>query len=75
MSLIWCLLKGMTIKSDYGGTETGFLEHCIVYEEISRGSGAVGLSYGANTNLCMNQIHRHGTEEQKQKYLPKVIYQ
>lgn len=62
----------MTIKSEYGGTESGYLEHCIVMEEISRGSASVGLSYGANTNLCMNQIHRNGTEELKHKYLPKV---
>lgn len=65
-------LLGMTIKSEYGGTESGYLEHCIVMEEISRGSASVGLSYGANTNLCMNQIHRNGTEELKNKYLPKL---
>ena len=56
----------------YGGTEAGYLEHVLVMEEISRASGAVGLSYGAHSNLCINQLRRYGSEEQLQKYLPKV---
>ena len=56
----------------YGGTGLGYLEQCIVVEEISRVSGAIGLSYGDQSNLCINQIVRNGSEEQKQKYLPKV---
>jgi isovaleryl-CoA dehydrogenase len=63
---------GITVKSEYGGTEGGYLDHCLIMEECSRASGAIGLSYGAHSNLCVNQIHRNGTEEQKQKYLPKV---
>jgi len=65
-------LLGITAKSEYGGSDLGYLEHCIVMEEISRASGGIGLSYGAHTNLCINQISRNGTEEQKQKYLPKL---
>jgi len=56
----------------YGGTQMGYLEHCIVCEEISRASGSVALSYGAHSNLCVNQIVRNGNEQQKEKYLPKV---
>ena len=56
----------------YGGAGLGYLENCIAIEEVSRASGAIGLSYGDHTNLCINQIVRNGTEEQKQKYLPKV---
>ena len=56
----------------YGGTGLGYLEQCIVVEEISRVSGAIGLSYRDQSNLCINQIVRNGSEEQKQKYLPKV---
>jgi len=56
----------------YGGTEAGYLDHALVMEEISRASGAVGLSYGAHSNLCINQLRRYGSEEQLQKYLPKV---
>ena len=56
----------------YGGTGLGYLEQCIVVEEISRVTGAIGLSYGDQSNLCINQIVRNGSEEQKQKYLPKV---
>ena len=65
-------LLGMTIPSEYGGSDMGFFEHCLVLEEISRYSASVGLSYGAHSNLCINQINRHGTEEQKKKYLPKL---
>ncbi|KAF2903830.1 hypothetical protein ILUMI_02346 [Ignelater luminosus] len=63
---------GITVKSDYGGTDGGYLDHVVINEEISRACAAVGLSYGAHSNLCINQIHRHGTEEQKKKYLPKL---
>ena len=63
---------GITAKPEYGGTGGGYLDHVIILEEISRACAAVGLSYGAHSNLCLNQIHRNGTEEQKQKYLPKV---
>ncbi|KAK4880640.1 hypothetical protein RN001_008786 [Aquatica leii] len=63
---------GITADPKYGGTGCGFTDHVILLEEISRGSGAIGLSYGAHSNLCVNQINRHGTEEQKQKYLPKL---
>lgn len=66
-----CLL-GMTVKSEYGGSEASYLDHCVAMEEISRGCSAIGLSYGAHSNLCINQIHRNGTEQQKKKYLPKV---
>lgn len=66
-------LLGITVKEEYGGVDMGYLAHVIAVEEISRASAAVGLSYGAHSNLCVNQIHRNGTEEQKQKYLPKLI--
>ena len=57
----------------YGGAEMGYLEHVIAMEEISRGSASVGLAYGAHSNLCVNQINRNGTTEQKERYLPKLI--
>ena len=57
----------------YGGTAGSYFDHCIVMEELSRASGAIALSYGAHSNLCVNQIVRNGSEEQKEKYLPKVI--
>ncbi|MDA5192576.1 isovaleryl-CoA dehydrogenase [Govanella unica] len=66
-------LLGMTAEEEYGGVNMGYLAHCIVMEEISRASGSVGLSYGAHSNLCVNQIKRNGTAEQKAKYLPKLI--
>ena len=66
-------LLGITCKEEFGGAEMGYLAHCIAMEEISRASASVGLSYGAHSNLCVNQIHRHGTDEQKAKYLPKLI--
>lgn len=66
-------LLGITAPEKYGGSGSGFLEHCIAVEEISRVSGAIGLSYGAHSNLCVNQIVRHGNDEQKAKYLPKLI--
>jgi len=64
---------GITVAEEYGGTGLGYLAHCVAMEEISRGSAAVGLSYGAHSNLCVNQIHRNGTKEQKQRYLPKLV--
>ena len=62
----------MLLPEKYGGAQMGYLEHCIVVEEMSRASAAVTLSYGAHSNLCVNQLVRKGNEEQKQKYLPKV---
>ncbi len=66
-------LLGITVEEDYGGSGLGYLAHCVAIEEISRASASVGLSYGAHSNLCVNQIRRNGTEEQKQKYLPKLV--
>ncbi len=65
-------LLGITVEAEYGGSGLGYLEHVIAMEEISRASGAVGLSYGAHSNLCVNQIRLNGNEAQKQKYLPKL---
>lgn len=64
---------GITVPEAYGGANMGYLAHMVAMEEISRASAAVGLSYGAHSNLCVNQINRNGTEAQKQKYLPKLI--
>ena len=64
---------GVTVEEEYGGAGLGYLEHCIAMEEISRGSAAIGLSYGAHSNLCVNQVRRNGTDAQKRKYLPKLI--
>src|SRR5215510_10777665 len=64
---------GITVEEEYGGAGLGYLEHCIAMEEISRGSAAIGLSYGAHSNLCVNQIRRNGSAAQKHKYLPKLI--
>ncbi len=66
-------LLGITVEEDYGGSGMGYLEHCVAMEEISRASASVGLSYGAHSNLCVNQIRRNGNEDQKQRYLPKLI--
>src|SRR5919107_2847037 len=66
-------LHGITVEEEYGGIGLGYLEHVIAVEEISRGSASVGLSYGAHSNLCINQIRRNGSEEQKRRYLPKLI--
>ncbi|PWA00367.1 hypothetical protein BB558_003590 [Smittium angustum] len=66
-------LLGITASQEYGGLGLGYLNHALAVEEISRASGSVGLSYGAHSNLCVNQIHRNGTEAQKKKYLPKLI--
>lgn len=65
-------LLGMTVDEQYGGTNMGYLAHSVAMEEISRASASVGLSYGAHSNLCVNQIHKNGTHEQKLKYLPKL---
>jgi isovaleryl-CoA dehydrogenase len=66
-------LHGITVDEDYGGSNLGYLEHCVAMEEVSRASASVGLSYGAHSNLCVNQIHRNGTAEQKARYLPDLV--
>jgi isovaleryl-CoA dehydrogenase len=66
-------LHGITVEEEYGGAGLGYTEHVIAMEEISRASASVGLSYGAHSNLCVNQIRRNGTHEQKQRYLPRLI--
>jgi len=66
-------LLGLTVEEDYGGAGMGYLEHCVAMEEVSRASASVGLSYGAHSNLCVNQIRRNGSEAQKRKYLPGLI--
>ncbi|GBD43677.1 Acyl-CoA dehydrogenase [bacterium HR40] len=66
-------LLGITVEEEYGGAGLGYLEHLVAMEEISRASGAVGLSYGAHSNLCVNQIRLNGTEAQKRRYLPKLL--
>jgi isovaleryl-CoA dehydrogenase len=64
---------GITVEEEYGGAAMGYLAHMVAMEEISRASASVGLSYGAHSNLCVNQIRRNGTPEQRQRYLPKLI--
>ena len=66
-------LLGVTVPEGYGGAGLGYLAHAVVMEEISRGSASVGLSYGAHSNLCVNQIFRNGNEDQKERYLPKLV--
>jgi isovaleryl-CoA dehydrogenase len=66
-------LLGITVEDEYGGTGMGYLAHVVAMEEVSRGSAAVGLSYGAHSNLCVNQIRRNGSEAQKRRYLPKLV--
>jgi isovaleryl-CoA dehydrogenase len=66
-------LHGITVEEDYGGAGLGYLAHCVAMEEVSRGSASVGLSYGAHSNLTVNQIRRNGSDAQKRKYLPKLI--
>ncbi|SEM51941.1 isovaleryl-CoA dehydrogenase [Bosea lupini] len=66
-------LHGITVAEEYGGAGLGYLEHCVAIEEVSRASASVGLSYGAHSNLCVNQIARNGNDAQKKKYLPKLI--
>jgi isovaleryl-CoA dehydrogenase len=64
---------GLTVSEEYGGAQLGYLAHMVAMEEISRASAAVGLSFGAHSNLCVNQLHRNGSAEQKAKYLPKLV--
>ncbi|HEY8698015.1 MAG TPA: isovaleryl-CoA dehydrogenase [Rhizomicrobium sp.] len=66
-------LLGITVEEEWGGSGLGYLAHCVAMEEISRGSASVGLSYGAHSNLCVNQIRRNGNDDQKRRYLPKLI--
>src|SRR6476660_2866371 len=66
-------VHGITVGEEWGGLGLGYLEHCVAMEEISRASGAIGLSYGAHSNLCINQIRLHASAEQKRRYLPKLI--
>ena len=75
---LWCKLGnigvlGVTVEEEYGGSGMGYLEHVVALEEVSRASAAVGLSYGAHSNLCVNQIKLNGSNEQKHKYLPKLV--
>jgi isovaleryl-CoA dehydrogenase len=66
-------LHGITVNEEYGGSGFGYLEHCVAMEEVSRASASVGLSYGAHSNLCVNQIYRNGNDEQKARYLPGLV--
>ncbi len=66
-------LLGVTVAEQYGGSDMGYLAHTVAMEEVSRASAGIGLSYGAHSNLCVNQIHKNGNEEQKLKYLPKLV--
>ncbi len=66
-------LLGMTVEEEYGGSNMGYLAHVVAMEEISRASASIGLSYGAHSNLCVNQLRKNGNAEQKQKYLPKLV--
>src|SRR5215468_10440250 len=66
-------LLGITVEEQLGGAGMGYLEHVVAMEEISRASGSVGLSYGAHSNLCVNQLSRWGSTEQKRRYLPKLL--
>src|SRR3546814_4172119 len=65
-------LLGMTVPGEFGGSGMGYLAHLVAMEEISRASGSVGLSYGAHSNLCVNNLYANGNEEQRAKYLPKL---
>nr|MBP9679218.1 acyl-CoA dehydrogenase family protein [Aeromonas sp.] len=66
-------LHGITVAEEYDGVGLGYLAHVLVMEQVSRASASVGLSYGAHSNLCINQIHRHGTPDQKARYLPDLV--
>ncbi|MBC7683509.1 MAG: acyl-CoA dehydrogenase family protein, partial [Ferruginibacter sp.] len=66
-------LHGMTVSEEYGGTQMGYLAHMVAMEEVSRASASVGLSYGAHSNLCVNQLHRNGSQAQKSHYLPPLV--
>lgn len=75
---LWTMLGehgflGVTVEEEYGGSNMGYLAHCVAMEEISRASASIGLSYGAHSNLCVNQIHRNGSPAQREKYLPKLV--
>src|SRR6516162_5881592 len=65
-------LLGITVEEESGGAGLGYLAHCVAMEEISRASASIGLSYGAHSNLCVNQIRRNGSDEQRRRYLPKL---
>ena len=65
-------LHGITVAEEDGGLGLGYLEHVVAQEEVARASASIGLSYGAHSNLCVNQINRHGTAEQKQRFLPRM---
>src|SRR5208282_1003418 len=66
-------LHGITVEEEFGGAGMGYLAHCVAMEEISRASASVGLSYGAHSNLCVNQIRRNGSEAQRRRYLPRLV--
>jgi isovaleryl-CoA dehydrogenase len=66
-------LMGLTVPARWGGADLGYLAHVVAMEEISRASGSVGLSYGAHSNLCVNQIRLNGTDAQRDRYLPKLV--
>lgn len=66
-------LLGVTVSEQYGGSDVGYLAHTIAMEEVSRASGGIGLSYGAHSNLCVNQIFKNGNDAQREKYLPKLV--
>jgi len=66
-------LLGVTVKEEFGGSDMGYLAHTVAMEEISRASAGIGLSYGAHSNLCVNQLHKNGSQAQKEKYLPKLV--
>src|SRR5689334_8770405 len=66
-------VHGITVEEEWGGAGLGYLEHCVAMEEISRASGSVGLSYGAHSNLCVNQISLNGTDTQRERFLPKLL--
>src|SRR3974390_3040025 len=66
-------VHGITVEEEWGGSGLGYLEHCVAMEEVSRASAAIGLSYGAHSNICVNQLRRNATPEQKRRYLPKLI--
>ncbi|MFN5085874.1 MAG: acyl-CoA dehydrogenase family protein, partial [Novosphingobium sp.] len=66
-------LHGITVEEEWGGLGLGYLDHVIAVEEVSRASASIGLSYGAHSNLCVNQVRRWGTDDQKRRYLPKLV--
>ncbi|MDE0458783.1 MAG: acyl-CoA dehydrogenase family protein, partial [Chromatiales bacterium] len=66
-------LHGITVEEDFGGADMGYLAHVVAMEEVSRASASVGLSYGAHSNLCVNQIRRNGDDAQRERYLPRLV--